>query len=66
MKKATAEKYEAYMTVEDVCVYLAATKETVYRWIKKKGLPAHRVGKLWLFQRSDIDLWIKSGEAAEQ
>ena len=65
MKKATSEKYEAYMTAEDGCVYLAATKETVYRWIKKNGLPAHRVGKRWLFQRSAIDAWVQSGKAAE-
>ena len=32
------EKYESYMTVENVCQYLVATKETVYRGIKKNSL----------------------------
>ncbi|MDD3151182.1 MAG: helix-turn-helix domain-containing protein [Candidatus Gastranaerophilales bacterium] len=65
MKTSAVEKYEAYMTVEDVCRYLVATKETVYRWIKKKGLPAHRIGKRWMFRRSKINSWVESGKAAE-
>ena len=41
------DKIEPYMTVEDVCKYFSSTKETVYRWIKKNGMPTHRIGKRW-------------------
>lgn len=59
------ENYERYMTVADVCNVLSATPETVYRWIKQKGLPAHRVGKRWVFKQAEVDSWVTSGKAAE-
>lgn len=59
------ETFERYMTVADVCDYLSVTHETVYRWIKQSELPAHRVGKRWMFQRAEVDVWVRSEKAAE-
>jgi excisionase family DNA binding protein len=36
-------------------------KDTVYRWRKRKGLPARRVGRLWKFQFSEVDAWVRAG-----
>jgi excisionase family DNA binding protein len=33
-------------------------------WIKKTDIPAHKIGKLWKFKRSELDEWIKSGRSA--
>lgn len=38
-------------------------KDTVYRWIESKGLPAHRIGRLWKFKLSDVDEWVRAGGA---
>jgi|APHig6443717817_1056837.scaffolds.fasta_scaffold259133_1 excisionase family DNA binding protein len=65
MKDTKVDSFERYMTVADICNYLSVTDETVYRWIKNNELPAHRVGKRWMFQRTEIDAWVKSGKAAE-
>ena len=27
-------------------------------------MPAHKVGRLWRFRTSEVDLWVKSGKAA--
>ena len=41
-------------------------KDTIRNWIKKdKGIPAHKIGKMWKFKKSDLDIWIKSGESAD-
>ncbi len=32
-------------------------RDSVYRWIYSKRLPAHRVGRLWKFKLSQIDQW---------
>jgi excisionase family DNA binding protein len=40
-------------------------KDTVYRWRERKGLPAHRVGRLWKFQVSEVDDWVRAGGADE-
>ena len=49
-----------WVSVDEVAQYLGIAKDTVYRWIEKRGLPAHRVGRLWKFQLSEIDAWVKS------
>jgi excisionase family DNA binding protein len=49
-----------WVSVDEVAQHLGIARDTVYRWIEKKGLPAHRVGKLWKFQLSEIDEWVKS------
>ncbi|WP_336621959.1 helix-turn-helix domain-containing protein [Stenotrophomonas maltophilia] len=41
-------------------------KDTVYRWRERKGLSAHRVGRLWKFQLSEVDEWVRGGRADEE
>ncbi|WP_440441329.1 excisionase family DNA-binding protein [Providencia huaxiensis] len=26
-------------------------RDTVYKWIAEKGMPAHKIGRLWKFKR---------------
>lgn len=30
-----------------------------------KGLPAHKIGRLWKFQLSEVDEWVRAGGADE-
>jgi len=41
-------------------------KNIVYRWRERKSLPAHRVGRLWKFQLSEVDGWEGGGGADER
>ncbi len=52
-----------WVSVEEIAQHLGIARDTVYRWIEKRGLPAHRVGRLWKFQQSEVDEWVKSGGA---
>lgn len=36
-----------------------------YRWRERKGLPAHKIGRLWKFQLSEVDEWVRAGGADE-
>ncbi|WP_308226554.1 helix-turn-helix domain-containing protein [Burkholderia contaminans] len=38
-------------------------KHKVYRWWEHKGLPAHKIGRLWKFQLSEVDEWVREGGA---
>jgi excisionase family DNA binding protein len=58
-------EHEPWVRVEDVAKHLGIAKDTVYRWIESKSLPAHRVGRLWKFKLSQVDVWIEAGGAAE-
>lgn len=50
---------ERWVGVEDVAAHLRVAKDSVYRWIEEKGLPAHRIGRLFRFKLSEIDEWVR-------
>lgn len=54
-----------YISLDEAAEYLGVKSATIRTWIKKKQMPAHKVGKLWKFKRSEIDRWIDSGKSAE-
>lgn len=63
MKK---EVIDNYINIDEAAAYLGIKPVTLRNWIKnKKDIPAHRVGKLWKFKRSELDEWISSGKSAE-
>ncbi len=57
---------DRWFSVEEIAEHLGVSKDTVYAWISKKNMPAHRVGRLWKFQKAEIDNWIKAGGSAEE
>lgn len=56
---------DRWLTVEEICEYLQVSKAPIYKWIEQRSMPAHRVGSRWMFQRTEIDTWIKDRKAAE-
>ena len=52
-----------WISVAEVARHLGVARDTVYRWIDSRGMPAHRVGRFWKFQLSEVDAWVISGEA---
>lgn len=54
-----------WLSVDEIATHLGVGKETIYAWIEKRDLPAHRVGRFWKFQKEDVDDWVKSGKAAD-
>lgn len=37
---------ECWLSVDEIAEHIGVTKDSIYRWIEKRGLPAHRIGKL--------------------
>ena len=52
------------LSVDEICKHLGVSKDTVYKWINKHGMPAHRLGKLWKFKKEQVDTWVEAGGAA--
>ncbi|WP_418276404.1 helix-turn-helix domain-containing protein [Isoptericola jiangsuensis] len=57
---------DPWLSAEDIAAYLGVTKDTVYAWIADKGMPAHKVGRLWKFQTSEIDGWVRGAGVEQQ
>ncbi len=56
---------ERWLSVEEIAVHLGVNPDTVYKWIGRKKMPAHKVGRLWKFQATEVDGWIRDGRASE-
>jgi excisionase family DNA binding protein len=56
---------EPWVSVEQIAEHLGVTRDSIYRWIDRKRLPAHRVGRLWKFKVSEVDQWVRDGGADE-
>jgi excisionase family DNA binding protein len=47
----------AILTVSDLAIYLNVHPSTIYRLLKRKQLPAFRVGSDWRFRVESVDRW---------
>ena len=52
---------ERWLSVEEIADHLGVKRDTVYKWILRRKMPAHKVGRLWKFQASEVDAWVRSG-----
>ena len=59
---ATRAKSKRWLSLDDISEYLGVKQATLYKWIKRKKMPAHKVGRLWKFRQSEIDEWLESRE----
>jgi excisionase family DNA binding protein len=57
---------DRWLSVEEIADYLGIKRDTVYKWIERKEMPAHKIGSLWKFRRSEVDAWVLSGKASVQ
>jgi excisionase family DNA binding protein len=51
---------ERWVSVDEVARHLGIKRDTLYKWIKRTDIPAHKVGRLWKFKLSEVDLWARS------
>lgn len=57
------EMEDRWLSITEICKYLGISNDTVYKWIDKYGMPAHRMGRLWKFKKDAVDAWVEAGGA---
>ncbi len=57
---------DRWLSVDEISAYLGIKRDTVYKWISEKQMPAHRMGRLWKFRKDEVDEWVKIGGASEK
>ena len=55
---------EPWLSADDIAAHLGVTKDTIYTWIAEMGMPAHKIGRLWKFQASEVDDWVRSADTS--
>lgn len=48
------------MDIDELAQYLKLQKQTIYIWLRKRKIPAIKVGHIWRFDRKTIDKWLRS------
>jgi len=54
------------MTVKEVGAFLGVHQTTVYRLIKRQGIPCFRIGSDWRFNKAEIVHWLEKLSADQK
>lgn len=57
---------DRWLSVDEIAEYLGVKRDTIYRWINDKSMPAHKIGRLWKFKKIQVDEWVEQGAAADR
>ena len=49
------DKYPVYLTKKQACEYLNISNRTLNDWIEKEDIPFKHIGKVYRFNRNDLD-----------
>jgi DNA repair protein RadD len=55
-----------WMTVEETAKYLQMGKTVLYDLAKEGSIPTNKVGAKWLFNKGDLDTWVRSNKPIEK
>jgi len=48
------------MSIDELAQYLGLRKQTIYNWLHQTKISGIKVGKVWRFDRRDIEQWLRS------
>ena len=57
---------EPWVSLEETATHLGVSKDTIHRWIRSRGMPAHKVGRFWKFKLSQVDAWVQEGNTDDK
>ena len=55
-----------WLSVHEIATYLGDKRDTIYKWIERKGMSAYKVGWLWKFRKEEVDEWVRSRGAVDK
>lgn len=56
---------QAWLSLEEAADYLKMGKTSLYAAVREGRMPARKVGKKWVFEKSKLEAWLRSNEPFE-
>ena len=54
-----------WLSIEEAAKYLGMGKTVLYTLTRQGKIPANRVGKKWIFEKDQLDKWVRSNQPIE-
>ncbi len=51
---------DKWLSVNEIAAHLGVAAITIYRWLERGQIPAHKVGKQWRFCIAEVDAWVRA------
>jgi len=52
---------DRWLSVDEIANHLGIKRDTVYKWIGERQMPGHKIGRLWKFNKQEVDEWVRNG-----
>ncbi|MBT7567281.1 helix-turn-helix domain-containing protein [archaeon] len=62
----SSSNLDRWLSVQEISQHLGVSKESIYRWLSSKRMPAHKVGRQWKFKIGEVDSWVRQNGASEE
>lgn len=50
---------QRYLRLHDAATYLSLSPKTLYAWSERGAVPAYKLGRLWRFDREELDRFLR-------
>lgn len=57
---------KVWMSIEETAKYLQIGKTVLYGLAREGNIPSNRIGTKWLFNKNDLDNWVRSNKPIER
>ena len=51
---------QRYFSLKDIARYTGLSEKTLYKWAEAGNVPAHKVGRVWRFDRDEMDRFMQT------
>jgi excisionase family DNA binding protein len=49
---------QRYLSLNDTALYLGLSRKTLYEWVERGEIPAYKLGRVWRFDRDEVDRFV--------
>ncbi len=52
------KRITSLLSVDDLADYLGLKKQTIYNWLHQGKISGIKIGKVWRFEKKEVDKWL--------